>query len=85
MEGSVSIAETSGAEGSIGEDVGVDSVGVGGKYSRSFLKIFGCGESSIVEDILYLGTVLPSTVLSDFPRTEAGNLHMLTLESIFIS
>ena len=65
MEDSISVAETSGAEDSIGEDVGEDSVGVGGKYSRSFLKIFGCGESSIVEDILYLGKVLPSTKLSN--------------------
>ena len=65
MEDSVSIAETSGAEDSIGEDVGEDSVGVGGKYSRSVLKIFGSGESSIVEDILCVGQVLPSAILSD--------------------
>ena len=65
MEGTVSIAETSGAEDSVGEDVGEDSVGVGGKYSRSVLKIFGTGESSIVEDILCVGQVLPSAILSD--------------------
>ena len=65
MEDSVSIAETSGAEDSVGEDVGEDSVGVGGKYSRSVLKIFGSGESSIVEDILCVGQVLPSATLSD--------------------
>ena len=65
MEDSVSIAETSGAEDSVGEDVGEDSVGVGGKYSRSVLKIFGSGESSIVEDILCVGQVLPSAILSD--------------------
>lgn len=54
MEDSISVAEASGAEDSIGEDVGEDSVGVGGKYSRSVLRIFGFGESSIAEDILYL-------------------------------
>ena len=65
MEDSISVAETSGAEDSIGEDVGEDSVGVGGKYSRSVLKIFGSGESSMVEDILCSGKLLPSTTLSD--------------------
>lgn len=65
MEDSVSIAETSVAEDTFGEDVGEESVGVGGKYSRSVLKISGCGESSIVEHILYWGKLLPSTTLSD--------------------
>ena len=50
MEGSVSIPKTS-----VGGDVGEDSVGVGGKYWRSVLKIFGCGKSNLGEDILCLG------------------------------
>ena len=49
----------------MGVDVGENSVGVGGKYSRSVLKLFGSGESSIVEDILPLGQVISSTILSD--------------------
>ncbi len=65
MGDSVSNAETSVAEDTIGEDVGEESVGVGGKYSRSVLKTFECGESSIVEVILYLGKLFPSTTLSD--------------------
>ena len=64
MEDSISVAVTSGAEDSMGEDVGEDSVGVGGKYSRSVLKIFGSGESSMVEDILPLSRVIPSSTLS---------------------
>ena len=55
MEDSVSISETSAAEDSVGEDVGEESVGVGGKYGRSVLKIFGCGKSSLGEDILCPG------------------------------
>ena len=64
MKDSISVAETSGAEDSMGDDIGEDSVGVGGKYSRSVLKIFGSGESSMVEDILPLGQVIPSLTLS---------------------
>ncbi len=81
MEDSVSVAKPSVAEDSVGEeDIEEESVGVGGKYWRSVLKIFECGESSIVEDILCWGKLIPSTTLSDLYRGEAGLLHRLTLK-----
>lgn len=76
MEDSVSISEAS-----VGDDVGEESVGVGGKYGRSVLKIFGCRKSSLGEDILCLGRCLLLQHLASRKGGGAGILRMVTLES----